>query len=109
MARPLAYAARLADAASVPWACPWKNANTPMIAAPDQRGALRASATTSPRPTPDDQIGGPRSGTATPATAAAKPASIVATNAIGHTPVARPPAIAPHTPTATMARRWSAP
>src|SRR5262245_24925460 len=80
-----------------------------MIAAPDQRGALVASATASPRTTTDDRIEGSTSWIANPAAAVAKPASIVATKAIGHTRTARPPAIAPHTPTAVMARRWSAP
>src|SRR5262249_59404860 len=102
-ARPSAYAQRSAAAASVPWAWPWKKAKSPITAAPDQREAFTASAMTSPKTTIDDQIAGSTSGTATPETGVAKPASIIATKAIGQTRTARRPADAPQTPTDSIA------
>src|SRR6476646_7717756 len=80
-----------------------------MMAAPHQTGAFTASATRSPRITTDNQIAGSTKGTAMPHTAVANPTNIIATNAIGQTRMARPPAIAPHIPTASIATRWSAP
>src|ERR1700751_1216775 len=80
-----------------------------MSTAPSHTGALTASATTSPRTIIEQDTAAGTHGSCSPRVAAAKPVSIVATNAVGHTQGPPPPASTPHTPTVTTARTWSIP
>ena len=96
------------SASSCPCAAPWNSANIPTSTAPAASGSFTCAASNRPTTSIEAAIIGSMAGKATPACAISAPASSRAANDAGaiHS---RFVVMALHTPTASMAARWSSP
>ena len=89
----------------MPWAKPWKTANTATMAQASHTGARQAAVIASPSTNTDTAIPSSIGGGGTPSIASNAPSAMTAGKITGSAAISGRPRNAPHSPTATIASK----